>query len=75
MFTFIWKNAKYHDDVIKRKHFPRYWPFGTLNWSIYKPLHLPISVFLVSNYFMSNSGDLPNPPTKLRKAWIITDLI
>ena len=23
-----WKHVWFHDDVIKRKHFPRYWPFA-----------------------------------------------
>ena len=27
IFCFIYSLALHHDDVIKRKHFPRYWPF------------------------------------------------
>ena len=29
----LWESARKHDDVIKGKHFPRYWPFV---WGIHR---------------------------------------
>ena len=29
---YCWQSLFFHDDVIKLKHFPRYWPFATQAW-------------------------------------------
>ena len=39
------KMTKIHDDVIKWKHFPRYWPFvqGILRWPVNSPHKRPVT--------------------------------
>ena len=39
------KMTKIHDDVIKWKHFPRYWPFvqGILQWPVNSPHKRPVT--------------------------------
>ena len=51
----------HHDDVIKRKHFPRYWPFvrGIHRFPVNSPTQRPVTrsfdVFFENNH---EAGDL-----------------
>ena len=46
MYTFVIKDVyngvreQLHDDVIKWKHFPRYWPFVTWSFDVFFDLRL-----------------------------------